>query len=125
MSNTQDNKHKEELVDYRLDKLERGFEQIANILTELKNIVVRWDERFDKANFSPLTCQMHSEKILQFTNKLNAIEKDVDELKAYLHKTIGALVIISIVFQLVGPIIVDKLHGESTSKQHIEKVEEQ
>lgn len=118
MANNTNNTDKDNLIEYRLDRLEAGFEEIAKTLTELKNAILRWEERFSNANFSPITCQMHSQKIEHFTNRLNNVEKEVSEIKQYMQRAIGALVIISFIIQLAGPVITDNLHfGKHNNQQ--------
>jgi hypothetical protein len=104
------NTEKDNLVEYRLDKLEAGFTEIAKTLTELKNVVLRMEERFSNSNFSPINCSMHSQKIDQYAVRLDAVEKEVSEIKTYMQRAIGALIVISLIIQLVGPVIADNLH---------------
>jgi hypothetical protein len=114
------NTEKETLLEYRLDKLEKGFEQLVGTLTELKTIVMKWDARIGEGHW-PLKCSAHAEKIEEIARRVTKMEDDMDEMKKFVHKACGALIIISVVIQLTGPLLMEKVFGNT--KPVIELIE--
>ena len=105
----------ESLIEFRLSKLE---EAVASLST-LKDIVLKWDARFSESGNFPLQCNLHRERMEQFDKRLETVENNVEELKGFMYKMTGALVVISIAIQLVGPLVLDhfKEHAKPTATQ--------
>jgi len=127
---TQENKteiNDNNVINYRLDKLE---EAVAT-LSRLSEVVLRWDARFT-AQGGLMQCGIHAVRMDAFDKRLEEIYKisidrtkgyllieehevkiktfdhEVDCLKSYMNKAIGALVIISLLIQLAGPVMMDR-----------------
>jgi hypothetical protein len=105
-----DQNERNNISEYRLTKLE---EAVAS-LSELKNVVLRWDAKFSGVN--PFNCQIHQEKIDTLNRRMEMAEKNIDELKKFMYKAAGALIIISIVVQLIGPIILNYIKPPQPQK---------
>jgi len=128
------------VINYRLDKLE---EAVAK-LSQLSDVVLRWDARFN-AQGGLMQCGIHAVRMDAFDKRLEEIYKlsidrtkgyllieehevkiktfdlEVDSLKSYMNRAIGALVIISIFIQLAGPIVMD--HFRSHNNSNVSNVE--
>ena len=139
---TQENKDIQDnnVINYRLDKLE---EAVAK-LSQLSDVVLRWDARFN-AQGGLMQCGIHAVRMDAFDKRLEEIYKlsidrtkgyllieehevkiktfdlEVDSLKSYMNRAIGALVIISIFIQLAGPIVMD--HFRSHNNSNVSNVE--
>ena len=114
------------VVTYRLDRLEEAVSK----LSQLSEVVLRWDARF-QAQGGLMQCGVHAVRMDAFDKRLEEIYKisidrtkgyllieeheakiatfnrELDSLKAYMNKAVGALVIISILIQLAGPIVIE------------------
>lgn len=111
MSNHTEEKEKEDLVSYRLDRLEEAITS----LTVLKDIVARWDTRFSGIDF--LQCPLHNERLINVTKRVDTMEQDIAQIKKFIYKATGALVIISIVVQLLVPVILEHLKSHDNATQ--------
>lgn len=78
----------EEFINYRLDKLEKSIDAIITSL-------------------SPVQFTLQNEKINTLSVRMEKMESAVDEIKSFMFKAIGALTIISLIIQLVAPILID------------------
>lgn len=100
--------HKEDLTEFRLQKLEEA----VSALSTLKDIVTRWDVRFS-ANEGFLQCPVHKIKMEEFEKRMNKVEEDMGKMKKFVYQATGALVIISIIVQLLGPMLIEKMKESS------------
>ena len=120
------------VINYRLDKLEEDVSK----LSQLSDIVIRWDSRFQQQG-GLMQCGIHAVRMDAFDKRLEEIykisidrtkgyllieeheakiatfNKELDSLKAYMNKAIGALVIVSVIIQLAAPVIVDHFHADN------------
>lgn len=105
---------KENLVEYRLRKLEDA----VSSLVELKEVVLRWDARFQAAgNF--LNCPLHQQRMDNLEKAVEeqkketaAVKEEVSKIKKFVYTINGGLVVISIIIQLAGPMLLDKISGK-------------
>jgi len=128
MSEHEENK----MVNYRLDKLEEAILKLSS----LADLVSRWDALFQQQG-GVMNCQLHqrrmdivekkleivealvksTDKIVvqvdQHKDKFVVVEADVADLKRFVYKMTGALVVISIAIQLLGPLTIEHFtkHG--------------
>ena len=115
------------LIEYRVTKLEEAVTQLVNSLNILKEIVVKWDSKVGNADW-PGKCMLHDERMSNINNEMSEIKEEqksikteIDGMKKVMWKASGALVILSFIAQLLGPIVVNKVFG-STSEPKIEIV---
>jgi hypothetical protein len=111
---------KENLTEYRLNKLETTLTELVSNLSILRDIVLKWDARIGEGHW-PLKCNSHADKIEEINRRVTKMEDDMDEMKKFFHKAFGALVVISIVIQLTGPLLMEKVFGNN--KPVIELIE--
>lgn len=128
-----------ELHGYRIEKLEEAVQK----LTALSDVIVRWDAKFTSQG-TFMNCVVHQNRMDSYEKKLDeiykitvertkgyleieqhdiaikAVQEEVSELKSYMNKAIGALVIISIVIQLLGPVAVDWVKGHTHPQVQVE-----
>lgn len=121
------NNNEKELIEYRVTKLEEAVTQLVNSLNVLKDIVVKWDSRVGSADWIGKS-MLTDEKLININNEIVEIKEqhkvmkdELDGMKKVMWKASGALVILSFVAQLLGPIVVNKVFG-STSEPKIEIV---
>lgn len=120
MSN-QDNKNKEEIVDYRLAKLEEAVTLLIQNLSTLKDIVVKWDAKISEAGWPVQLTQERLSVIQEKINKMNEdnvtyrnrIDEELANNKKFMYQISGALIVLSLIAQLFGPILIDKAFGHS------------
>lgn len=123
------NPDKENIIDFRLSKLEEAVTQLINNLTTLKDIMARWDARIGDGN-KLLQCDLHQERMTNLINRMNKIESDVDirttkvetevdNLKSIIWKASGALIVLSVIVQLFGPFVMDRVFGSNNSKSQV------
>jgi hypothetical protein len=120
-----------ELLVYRVERLEDAMVK----LSDLTIIVTRWDERFREQG-GLMQCNLHALRMEELDKKLSEvgkimvertkaiilveehevklkdIEVEMKSLRAYTNKAVGALVVLSIVIQALGPILTNfiKVH---------------
>jgi glutathionylspermidine synthase len=111
MSTHEEKTEAENLVNYRLDRLEEAITS----LTVLKDIVARWDVRFGNTDF--LQCPLHNERMIHLSKRMDVAETDIGQLKKFVYKATGALVIISIIVQLLVPVILEHLKTDVNRTQ--------
>jgi hypothetical protein len=101
---TTENKHEEiQLLDYRVGQLESAVKDFALI----KEKVLGWDARFGNSVY--LQCPVHSERMNSLSERMEKAENSIEGCNKFMYKAIGALVVISIIIQLVGPLALDYL----------------
>jgi hypothetical protein len=129
---TQEN-NEQNVVNFRLDRLE---EAVAKLST-LSEVIIRWDAKF-AAQGTFLNCSVHTSRMIEFEKrleeiykitvdrtkgyleieqhdiKLKAVEEEISAMRAFMNRAIGAMVILSIIVQLFGPVAVDYVRGTNT-----------
>ena len=101
MSNEQHN----ELIEFRLAKLEEAISSLSVI----KDTVLKWDSKFTSSDANFLQCPLHAERLTRLDGRLSSVEIGMDKLKSWNNKSMGALIIISILIQILGPIVANSL----------------
>ena len=100
------------LIEYKIEKLEEAIDSIALI----KNMVLRWDSRFGQDNNNEyFQCPVHNERMKSFETRIHVMETSIEELKKFVYKATGALVVISIVIQLSFPLMIGKKSNENSN----------
>lgn len=120
MSN-QENKNKDEIVDYRLTKLEEAVTHVIQNLSTLKDIVVKWDAKISEAGWPVQLTQERLSVIQEKLNKMNEdnvtyrnrIDEELSNNKKFMYEISGALIVLSLIAQLFGPVLIDKAFGHS------------
>jgi hypothetical protein len=127
MSHSDNEKDKDDFVNFRLSKLEEAVTALVQNLNTLKDIVVRWDSKISDGNWPP-KCALHHERQEQVNKRMDAQEvkmenmnKEIIELKSIIWKASGALIVLSIVVQLLGPVVIQKVFSDN--KPTIELIE--
>lgn len=110
--------NKNKLMEYRITKVE---EAVAR-LSVLSEVIVRWDSKFASSDLF-INLPVYVNRLDNCEKKIEKFATDMDEMKKFLYKITGAFIVISIIFQLVGPILVEKLR-DTPSQPPILKVEE-
>lgn len=120
------------VVNFRLDRLELAVEK----LSALADVVTRWDAKFaSQGTF--MNCTVHQARMESYEKKLDEIYKitldrtkgyleieqheiaikaaqeEIGAMKSFMNRAIGAMVILSIIIQLVGPVAVDYIKGHT------------
>ncbi len=126
-------KTRDNLIEYRLDKLEEAVTKLSS----LSDIVLRWDARLQQSG-GIFQCSVHAARmdeiekrmlelskitsertrsvllVEEHESKIVEVQNDIKEIKKFMYKAAGAFIVISIIVQLIGPSIVEKLTGIST-----------
>lgn len=122
------NEDKDNFVNYRLNKLEEVVTSLVQNLATLKDIVVRWDSKMGESGW-PLKCALHQERMdnlhknfEELRNEQKVMKTEIQEMKSVIWKASGALIVLSIVVQLLGPLVMEKMFG-SSQQPNIEYVQ--
>lgn len=116
------------VVVYRLEKLEEAVMKLST----LSDVVTRWDERFSQQG-GLIQCNLHAARMgdieKQLTRvaaiiaertkaillveehelKIKDMQKEIETIKTFVNRALGALVLLSIIVQLFGPYLRDYL----------------
>lgn len=90
--------NKENLVNYRLDKIEVALES----LQDLVKIVQKWDVLFSSNNWFK-SYPVVEEKVLVLETDVKDIKQDVETMKKFMWRAGGAFCVISLIIQLIVP----------------------
>lgn len=109
--------NKNALIDYRVSKLEEAVGK----LSVLSDVIIRWDALLSsQGNLFDIAEQRNKQAIIleEHDIKIKDIKDELKGLQKFMYKCTGALIIISIIIQLFGPIIIKKAL-EPTSAEEI------
>lgn len=87
------------IISYKVEELREDVSSMKQDIKEIKDGVANIN-----AKFIGLPCAVHSEKQAQIEKRLDKLEPTVEESKTYVNRLAGALVVITLIIQLVGPI---------------------
>ena len=99
---------KESLLEYRVTVLEKAVQD----LSEIKDIVLRWDAKFSGDEY--LKCPIHKLNLDDTRKRLDKVENTIDWLKSRYWYGVGGLAVLTIMLQcFIAPIIIDKYNTPS------------
>ena len=113
MSTKEQQNNNDEIVDYRLKRLEEAMLS----LNKLASIVDRWDARF--ADSGIFSYPVHVEKLKKLETETQELRVIVDELHRWKWKLIGVMSVVMFLVQLLAAVAVNKL-SETKSAQNEE-----
>jgi hypothetical protein len=88
------------LTEYQVTELKEDFANMKQDLKEIKDTVTSID-----AKFIGLPCTMHSMRQDAVEKRLDQLEPELEATKSYMNKVAGALLVISLLIQLLGPVL--------------------
>jgi hypothetical protein len=103
---------KTNILEYRVQRVEEAVQN----LTVIKETVLKWDVRFSSNDSSFLQCPIHQMKMDGFEKRMEKLEEDMGKMKKFVYTSTGALVIISLLLQLVGPMMIDHFRTPHPTK---------
>jgi hypothetical protein len=122
------NNNDKELIEYRVTKLEEAVTQLVNSLNVLKEICVRWDNKIGNGDWIGKSL-LTDEKLININAEMSEIKEEqktmkteIKDLNTVVWKASGALIVLSIVVQLAGPMMIEKIFGHNNA-QRIELVD--
>jgi hypothetical protein len=101
-------KESEEVLAYALTDIKEDFKGIKTDLKEVRDCVVKMDKGMTE----------HLVRTTTLEKRVDILEPEVKDATSYMNKVAGALIIISLLIQLAGPVILDYLkpnHKPATS----------
>lgn len=90
----------ESILGYKVEQLRSDFSSLKEDINDIKGTVTRIEQKF-----SDLPCHVHEIKQEVLEKRMDKMEGDTEKAKTYINRLAGALVVITVIIQLVGPVI--------------------
>lgn len=94
----------ESILDFKVEQLKIDFSSLKGDINEIKGTVSRIEQKF-----SDLPCHIHEIKQEIIEKRIDKMETDTEKAKLYINRLAGALLVITVIIQLIGPVILSLL----------------
>jgi hypothetical protein len=114
---------KNELVEYRLTKLESQYAEIKADFREMMEVLNRLDKKLSNVPDGGLNCNLHAVRMDSFRKELDDHKIILDGLQQFKWRAVGVLSVVMLLAQLLGATIFDRTFRPSTPSMIPIKVE--
>jgi len=104
----------ESILGFKVEQLRDDFSSMKGDIHEIKGSVARIEQKF-----GDLPCHVQEVKQEVLEKRVDKMEVDTEKAKTYVNRLAGALVVITIIIQLIGPIALGYIFPNSRADSSI------
>lgn len=100
---------RDELVEYRLAKLEQQYAEVKNDIKEIMDVLNRLDKRFSTIPEGGLNYHLHNQILTEIKKQIDSHQVIIDELQSFKWRAVGIIGVIMLVMQIFGTTIAERV----------------
>ncbi len=92
-------KQSETILGYEVHELKTDMQDLKSDIKDIRECVIKIDK-----TLTGLPCAVHDLRSSQIEKRVDKLEPQVDKAKGYINRIAGALIVLSLLIQLIAPI---------------------
>ena len=108
---------KNELVEYRLSKLEQQYTEVKNDIKGIMDVLNRLDKRFSTIPEGGFNYELYEKGLEKIQKQLENQQIIIDELQSFKWRAVGIIGVVMLVMQIFGTTIVEKVFRKETTAE--------
>ena len=114
---------RDELVEYRLAKLEQQYAEVKNDIKGIMEAINRLEKRFAFIPDGGLNCQVHTQFMTEMRKQVDNHQTIIDDLQSFKWRAVGIIGVIMLVMQIFGTTLAEKLFRRDAASAPPVKIE--
>ncbi len=92
--------HQDSVLEYAVNEVKSDVKDIKSDIKGIHECLTNMEK-----TLAGLPCSVHSLRADTLEKRVDKLEPQMDDAKGYINKAVGALVLLTLIIQLVGPIV--------------------
>ena len=105
----------EELIEYRLTKLEQQYAEVKSDLKSMMDVLNRIDKRFALVPDGGLNCQIHANLMADMRKEIDNHAVLINGLQSFKWRAVGIISAIVLMMQIFGATLAEKIIKRDTT----------